>query len=61
MNDERDLIVAYLRRRARRYVGAIEGTPDPHDSIAATLNFLGVALKECADAIERGEHRKDDA
>lgn len=60
MEDEKAQIVAYLRHRARRYAGALEAAPDPYDSIAATLETLGAALIECADAIERGEHRKDD-
>jgi len=57
--EEKEQIVAYLRRRARRYVGALGPAPDPYDSIGATLYTLGAALMECADAIESGEHRKE--
>ena len=72
MSDEKDQIVAYLRRRARRYAEATKAPRSqheaqylwlsyllPNDSIASALHTLAAGLKEEADAIERDEHRKE--
>lgn len=64
MSDEKDQIVAYLRRSARRYREALGPKPPgvraslEYDRTAAALASF-FTLTNCADAIKRGEHRKE--
>ena len=46
-------------RRWSEVQAAMVRESDQYDSISATLNTLGITLMECADAIESGEHRKE--
>ena len=64
MSEVEAQIVAYLRRSARRYREALGPKPpgvraaNEYDSTAAALASF-FTLKECAYAIERGEHREE--